>query len=126
MREKNDPITFVIPSDLHLTKPGLDNHHAAIWAVDEVNQLIRPDFVQFIGDNVQDATDARFELFRDSCSRLVVPWFALVGDHDAQGARHPGTRRSPRRACKVNQDKTLRRRSKIEFAGPNHFSRKFA
>jgi len=84
MREGNAPITFVVPGDLHLTKPGLNNHQAAIWAVDEVNQLIHPDFVQFIGDNVQDATDAQFELFRELCSRLTVPWFALVGDHDAQ------------------------------------------
>jgi hypothetical protein len=57
MRERNDPITLVIPGDLHLTKPGLKNHQAAIRAVDEVNQLIHPDFVQFIGDNVQEATD---------------------------------------------------------------------
>jgi len=85
MREDKDPITFVIPGDMHLTKPGLKNHQAAIRAVDEVNQLIRPDFVQFIGDNVQDATDEQFELFHELCSRLTVPWFALVGDHDAQG-----------------------------------------
>ena len=90
MREDNDPITFVIPGDLHLTRPGLNNHQTAIWAVDEVNQLIRPDFVQFIGDNVQDATDVQFELFRELCSRLTVPWFALVGDHDAQGDRLAG------------------------------------
>jgi predicted phosphodiesterase len=66
------------------TRVGLNNHQAALWMVDEVNRLIRPDFVQFIGDNVQDATDAQFELFGELCRRLTVPWFALVGDHDAQ------------------------------------------
>jgi 3',5'-cyclic-AMP phosphodiesterase len=84
MKNTHEPIVFVVPGDLHLTKPGLANHQAALWMVDEVNNLIRPDFVQFIGDNVQDATDAQFELFRELCSRLTVPWFALVGDHDAQ------------------------------------------
>jgi Icc protein len=84
MEEANRPITFVVPGDLHLTEPGLDNHQAALWMVDEVNRLIRPDFVQFIGDNVQDATDAQFALFGELCRQLAVPWFALVGDHDAQ------------------------------------------
>ena len=41
--------------DLHLTEPGLDNHRTALWMVGEVNDLVRPDFVQFIGDNVQIA-----------------------------------------------------------------------
>jgi predicted phosphodiesterase len=84
MEEPNRPITFVVPGDLHLTEPGLNNHQVALWMVDEVNRLIQPDFVQFIGDNVQDATDAQFDLFGELCRRLTVPWFALVGDHDAQ------------------------------------------
>ena len=42
MREDKDLITFVIPGDMHLTKPGLKNHQAASRAVDEVNQLIAP------------------------------------------------------------------------------------
>ena len=80
-----DPVTFVVPGDLHLTEPGLANHQAAIRMVDEVNELIRPDFVQFIGDNVQDATDAQFRLFDDLRTRLACPHFALVGDHDVKG-----------------------------------------
>jgi 3',5'-cyclic-AMP phosphodiesterase len=31
-----------------------------------------------------DASDAQFTLFGELCRRLTVPWFALVGDHDAQ------------------------------------------
>ena len=42
MREHNDLITFVIPGDIHLTKPGLKNHQAASRAVDEVNHLSAP------------------------------------------------------------------------------------
>ena len=78
------PIVIVVPGDLHLTRPGLENHRTALWMVDEVNRLIEPDFVQFIGDNVQDAAPEQFELFRDLTDRLRVPWYALVGDHDVK------------------------------------------
>jgi Icc protein len=78
------PITVVVPGDLHLTDRGLDNHRAAERMIDEVNQTIRPDFVQFIGDNVQDATDDQFRLFLDLASRLESPYYALVGDHDVK------------------------------------------
>jgi len=50
--------------------------------VDQVNHWIRPDFVQFIGDNVQNAEEDEFQLFRDLRGRLTVPSHALVGDHD--------------------------------------------
>ncbi len=84
MDNRNDPVTFVVPGDLHLTEAGLDNHRAALRVVDEMNHLIRPDFVQFIGDNVQDATVAQFRLFDDLRARLEVPHHALVGDHDVK------------------------------------------
>jgi 3',5'-cyclic-AMP phosphodiesterase len=76
------PVVCVIPGDLHLTEPDLDNHRTALWMVEEVNHLVCPDFVQFIGDNVQHAKPEQFRLFRDLCGRLQVPWDALVGDHD--------------------------------------------
>jgi 3',5'-cyclic-AMP phosphodiesterase len=85
MIEHNDPIVIVVPGDLHLTEPNLDNAHAAFQVVDEVNSLIRPDFVQFIGDNVQDATEDQFQLFNNIRSRLEVRHFSLVGDHDVKG-----------------------------------------
>ena len=78
-------VTVVVPGDLHLTEPGRPNHRAALWAAGEVNELVRPDFVQFIGDNVQDATPGQFDLFDDLTARLRVPWYALVGDHDVKG-----------------------------------------
>jgi Icc protein len=78
----NEPVVCVLPGDLHLTEAGLDNHRTAQWMVNEVNDLVHPDFVQFIGDNVQDAAPEQFHLFRDLTKRLRVPWFALVGDHD--------------------------------------------
>lgn len=83
----DDPVSFVVPGDLHLTEAGLENHRAALRVVDEVNGLIRPDFVQFIGDNVQDAEEAQFRLFDELRSRLAAPHFALVGDHDVKGDR---------------------------------------
>ena len=98
MNEPEYPVVVVVPGDLHLTKPSRDNAEVAGWVVDEVNQLIRPDFVQFIGDNVQDATDDQFRLFEAIRNRLEVPHFALVGDHDVKDdppvaagfARHVG------------------------------------
>src|SRR5580704_17270458 len=78
------PVVAMIPGDLHLTEPGLPNHPTALWAVQEANNFIRPDFVQFIGDNAQDASDDQFRLFDDLTRRLDRPWYALVGDHDVK------------------------------------------
>jgi Icc protein len=80
----HEPVVVVIPGDLHLTETGLENHRVALRMVDEVNDLTRPDFVQFIGDNVQDATEEQFRLFDELRSRLAVPHHALVGDHDVK------------------------------------------
>lgn len=80
-----EPVVVVIPGDLHLTEVGLENHRVAQWMVEEVNRLIRPDFVQFIGDNVQDALPEQFRLFDDLRRGLQAPHFVLVGDHDVKG-----------------------------------------
>ncbi len=77
-----DPVEFVWPGDLHLIQPDMENHRTALWMTDEMNALIRPDFVQFAGDNAQDATEEQFGLFRALCGRLKAPSYALVGDHD--------------------------------------------
>jgi 3',5'-cyclic AMP phosphodiesterase CpdA len=82
MKAVEEPVVVVVPGDLHLTERGLDNFEAGHRVVDAVNTLIRPDFVQFIGDNVQDATTGQFELFDEIRNRLEVPHFALIGDHD--------------------------------------------
>lgn len=79
----NSPVTFVWPGDLHLEFPDRDNHKTALWMADEVNSLIKPDFVQFAGDNVQHAREGEWALFKETTSRLQCPWHALVGDHDA-------------------------------------------
>jgi 3',5'-cyclic-AMP phosphodiesterase len=77
------PVTFVWPGDLHLTTPDQDNFRIAKWMAAEVSTLIRPDFVQFAGDNVQHAQDSEFALFAEVRALLKPPSFALVGDHDA-------------------------------------------
>ena len=82
MLDTNESIVFVVPGDLHLTEPGLDNHLTALWVMDEVNRLIRPDFVQFIGDNAQNAREEEFRLLLDLRARLTVPSHVLAGDHD--------------------------------------------
>lgn len=80
----SEPLVFVIPGDLHLTHSGKENHQAAFWMVDEVNDYVQPDFVQFIGDNVQNARDEEFALFNGVARRLRVPYHVLAGDHDVQ------------------------------------------
>jgi 3',5'-cyclic-AMP phosphodiesterase len=82
LNDFDKPVVVVVPGDLHLTEPSLENVQAAHRVVDDVNALIRPDFVQFIGDNVQDATEEQFQLFNQIRGRLDVPHFALIGDHD--------------------------------------------
>ena len=82
MSHPDKPVVVVVPGDLHLTEPGLENVQAARQVIDDVNTLIRPDFVQFIGDNVQDATEEQFQLFDQIRGRLDVPHFAMIGDHD--------------------------------------------
>lgn len=81
----NEPLIFVVPGDLHLTQSGKENHLAALWMVSEVNDYLRPDFVQFIGDNVQNALADEFALFNDVARWLRVPFHVLVGDHDVEG-----------------------------------------
>jgi calcineurin-like phosphoesterase family protein len=78
-----NPVVFVWPGDLHLEFPDRDNHKTAHWMADEVNDLIKPDFVQFAGDNVQHAKPPEWELFKNVWSKLRPPFHALVGDHDA-------------------------------------------
>lgn len=85
MSGRDSAVTVLIPGDLHLTEPGLPNHEAALWAMAQANDFIRPDFVQFIGDNVQHGTAEQFSLFKSVTDRLRLPWYALVGDHDAHG-----------------------------------------
>jgi predicted phosphodiesterase len=79
----SNPVTFVWPGDLHLEFPDRDNVKVAHWMADEVNSLIKPDFVQFAGDNVQHARPPEWVLFKDVWSKLQMPFHALVGDHDA-------------------------------------------
>jgi len=78
-----EPVVFVWPGDLHLESEDRPNYKTALWMTDEVNDLIRPDFVQFAGDNVQHARENEWALFKNVTNKLQVPWHALVGDHDA-------------------------------------------
>jgi Icc protein len=77
------PVVFVWPGDLHLEFEDRPNYKTALWMADEVNDLIRPDFVQFAGDNVQHARENEWAFFKNVTDKLKAPWHALVGDHDA-------------------------------------------
>lgn len=82
LSDTSRPVIFAVPGDLHLTDADQENYRTALWAVDEINNLIRPDFVQFIGDNAQEATEAQFVLFNALRAQLTAPNDVLVGDHD--------------------------------------------
>ena len=84
------PVTFVWPGDMHLEFPDRPNYETALWMAHEVNELVKPDFVQFAGDNVQHARDAEWDLFKNVTKGLKMPWHAVVGDHDAH--HDPGCR----------------------------------
>jgi len=77
------PVVFVWPGDLHLEFTDRPNYQTALWMVDEVNELIRPDFIQFAGDNVQHARENEWALFKNVTDKLKMPFHVLVGDHDA-------------------------------------------
>lgn len=77
------PVVFVWPGDLHLEFEDRPNYKTALWMAEQVNDFIRPDFVQFAGDNVQHARENEWALFKNVTDKLKVPWHALVGDHDA-------------------------------------------
>lgn len=85
-----EPVTFVWPGDLHLESEDRPNYKTALWMADDVNELIRPDFVQFAGDNVQHAKPNEWALLKNVTSKLQMPFHALVGDHDAH--HDPGCR----------------------------------
>jgi predicted phosphodiesterase len=68
---------------MHLEFPDRPNYETALWMAEEVNRLVKPDFVQFAGDNVQHARDPEWELFKTVTGKLSMPWHAVVGDHDA-------------------------------------------
>ena len=91
MTDLDKPVVVVVPGDLHLTEPDLDNVRVAHWVVDEVNSLIRPDFVQFIGDNVQDATEAQFRPLRRAPRPAGGP--PLRPDRRPRREGRPGRRR---------------------------------
>lgn len=88
MTQQSGAVTFVWPGDLHLETPDRENVRVSKWMVDDVNKRVRPDFVQFAGDNAQKATTAQFEMFNDLRKKLTAPSYALVGDHDAHHDPH--------------------------------------
>lgn len=79
---KPHPVIFVVPGDLHLTDTNQENYRVANQAIEEINRLIQPDFVQFVGDNAQEAQTEQFELFNQLRGRLAAPSDVIVGDHD--------------------------------------------
>ncbi len=72
---------FVQVSDTHITDEA--SVYLLERAVDQINAARpRPDFVVFTGDLANDSTPAQLALFKQTASRLRMPWYPVVGNHD--------------------------------------------
>ena len=70
--------------DLHITDRQQNNYHDLQKLVDEVNACMSDSitFVYLPGDNADHGSAEEYELVREAMDCLVVPWYAIVGDHD--------------------------------------------
>jgi 3',5'-cyclic-AMP phosphodiesterase len=77
-------VSWVHFGDLHMTGREQDNHRDLQRLVGEVNAHMSDSisFVYLPGDNADHGTEEEYELVREAIDRLVVPWYAIVGDHD--------------------------------------------
>ncbi len=77
-------VSWVHFGDLHMTKPGEQNHLDLAEIVDEVNRAFS-DSVSFAflpGDVADDGSRAAYAVARGELNRLTVPWWAIIGHHD--------------------------------------------
>jgi len=77
-------VSWVHLGDLHMTKPGEQNHLDLAEIVNEVNRDFA-DSVSFVflpGDVADDGSRAAYAVVRGELDRLTVPWCAIIGDHD--------------------------------------------
>jgi Icc protein len=70
--------------DLHMTRPGEQNHLDLAEIVNEANQVFAGSvgFLFLPGNVVDDGSRAAYAVVRGELDRINVPWCAIVGDHD--------------------------------------------
>lgn len=72
----DDSITFIVLAD-----PHYDYYHLN-KAVEKINHDYSIDFVICAGDIADKGLLKEYELSHDALSKLEVPWFTVIGNHD--------------------------------------------
>ena len=75
-KSNKDSIVFAVVADNHY------HFHALNETVEDINQNYDVDFVVHAGDMADLGLQGEFEMFHDAMSRLVMPWFTVIGNHD--------------------------------------------
>ncbi len=77
-------VSWVHFGDLHMTNREQQNYRDLQAIIGEVNAHMSDSisFVYLPGDNADHGSVEEYKLVREAMDRLVVPWYAIVGDHD--------------------------------------------
>lgn len=86
-------IKFVQVTDSHLSVDSEYSQNVLESAVEDINKLQDVSFVVFTGDNISDPTPENLRKFVDIVSKLNVPYYVAVGNHDVYKSKEmPKTR----------------------------------
>jgi Icc protein len=77
-------VSWVHFGDLHITDREKQNYRDLQVIIEEVNAHMSDSmsFVYLPGDNADHGSAEEYELVRAAMDRLLVPWYAIAGDHD--------------------------------------------
>lgn len=75
-------IKFVQVSDAHLSVDSEYSMNVLKSAVDDINNQQGVSFVVFTGDNINNPTEDNLRAFVDIVSKLNVPYYVVLGNHD--------------------------------------------
>jgi len=88
-------VSWVHFGDLHMTDREQQNYRDLQAIIGEVNTHMSDSisFVYLPGDNADHGSAEEYELVREAMDRLLVPWYAIVGDHDVHAGSLANFRR---------------------------------
>ncbi len=75
-------IKFVQVTDSHLSVDSEYSQNVLESAVEDINKLQDVSFVVFTGDNINYPTPENLRKFVDIVSKLKVPYYVVLGNHD--------------------------------------------
>jgi len=77
-----DSIKFVQIADAHITVKSEYSQKVLKSAIDDINSQQGISFVVFTGDNINNPTEENLRTFVNIASKLKVPYYVTVGNHD--------------------------------------------